>query len=366
MHARTLLGRRSLVLLVSLIVATAAPTVFDPQATASTSGPSVVAVSVRTAPAAGGPRITVYGTNFRSVRAVRFGSVKGKAVKLLSATRLSVVVPAHTAGTVHVSVATNAGASHATAASRFTYTAASAPAMPRAVPAGYVRTFSEDFNRPAPVGTFSSTYPDLSQYRGCCSTNRITVYAANKVMSASQGSAFFDLHSENGQSYSAAAVPAKSGAWINFTYGQVGFAARLDSMVGSGYKMAFLLWPATLRWTNEIDIAETEPDLSGNPYTSSLLTTSTSLGQHRFAGGDRYPINLADHRYHTFLLTWQPTKITVTVDGSIVHTYTGAAVPQQAMHFVMQTEGWLKHGAVPTGSKAVLEVPWVYINTRSH
>jgi hypothetical protein len=235
------------------------------------------------------------------------------------------------------------------------------PAIPTAVPAGYTRAFTEDFNTTAPLGTFIAKYKDFGQYGGLA-TNKSTVYSSDKVLSASHGSAFFNLHSEHGTSYAAALLPANK---LDFQYGQIGVCVRLDSSVGRGYKMAFLLWPKTNQWTNEVDFPETNPDFSANPYAASLITTARSTGPHNFVGStpDPFPINFNDHRYHTFLLDWTPTKISATVDGTYTHTYTGNAVPAQLMHFVMQTEGWIGKGPVPAHSRAVLEVPWVYINT---
>jgi hypothetical protein len=235
------------------------------------------------------------------------------------------------------------------------------PVMPTAVPSGYTRAFTEDFNTDAPLGTFTTTYKNFGEYSGLA-TNKSTVWAADKVLSASNGSAFFNMHTENGTSYAASPLPGNGK--LDFLYGQVGFSARLVSSVGSGYKMAFLLWPKTNQWTNEVDFPETNPDFSANPYAGSLNTT-TSTGPHTFVGStpDPFPMNFNDHQYHTFFLDWTPTQVSATVDGIYTHTYTGNAVPAQMMHFVMQTEGWIGKGAVPANSTATLEIPWIYINT---
>jgi hypothetical protein len=237
-----------------------------------------------------------------------------------------------------------------------------APAIPARVPTDQTRVFTENFNRTAPVGAFDSVYgSDFAEYRGCCTTNNRTVYAPEKVLSAANGSMHYHLHSEGGTSYSAAPIP---GRYLNFTYGQVGLSMRLADSVGTGYKVAFLLWPATDLWTNEVDFPEVYPDFSQGIYAASIKTTTVD-GPHIFSGGptNSSDITLSDNRYHTFLLDWRPGILTARVDGQVIATFRGSAVPAQAMHVVMQTEGWVNQGAVPAASTADIEVPWIYVNT---
>ena len=60
-----------------------------------------------------------------------------------------------------------------------------------------------------------------------------------------------------------------------FEYGQVGMAIRLDSETGpQNYKIAFLMWPTTGAWTNEVDFAETQPALGDDISVNSLLSNN--------------------------------------------------------------------------------------------
>lgn len=239
-----------------------------------------------------------------------------------------------------------------------------APAIPTAVPSGFTRAFTEDFNTPAPLGSFTSVYgSEFGEYSGCCSTNKITQYDANTVLYVQNGSMYYNLHSTNGQSYAAAPQP-----WDekSFLYGQVGISVRLDSSTGPGYKIAFLLWPATNEWSNEVDFPEVDPDFTAPVRAASLNYSPNGEGENGFDTSQdnlNTGVYLTDNKYHTFLLDWEPGKMTATIDGKVVATFTGSAVPSQAMRLSLQAEGWINQGSVPTSTVDVLEVPWVYINT---
>ena len=71
----------------------------------------------------GGTPITVHGTSFRPGKTtVKFGTIKGSTVKVTSPTTLTVVAPAHTAGSVNVRVITPNGVSPITSHDTYTFT----------------------------------------------------------------------------------------------------------------------------------------------------------------------------------------------------------------------------------------------------
>ena len=235
-----------------------------------------------------------------------------------------------------------------------------APAIPTAVPSGFKRAFTEDFNTPAPLGSFDSVYgSEFGEYSGCCSTNGVTRYSSSKVLYVQNGSLYYNLHSERRRSYAAAPQP-----WDekSFLYGQYGVSVRLDSSTGPGYKIAFLLWPATNQWTNEVDFPEVDPDFT-DPVSASSLNTTTARGAHTVCGRLNTGTYLSDNKYHTFLLTWTPGSMTASIDGKVVETFPASCIPSQPMRLSLQAEGWINSGAVPSSTVDVLEVPWVYINT---
>ena len=101
------------------------------------SPPTVISVSPAGGPPAGGTRVTISGTNFTHVLVVKFGTAKGKAVRVLSSTRIAVTAPAHAAGFVIVGVTTSYGTSPVRVSARYRYAARAAVAeiSPQPVPA---------------------------------------------------------------------------------------------------------------------------------------------------------------------------------------------------------------------------------------
>ncbi|WP_373377784.1 putative Ig domain-containing protein [Cupriavidus nantongensis] len=85
--------------------------------------PTVTGVTPSSGPASGGTAVTVTGTNFAGVTAVRFGAAAASFV-VNSPTSLSATAPAGAAGTVDVTVTTAGGTSAISAADRFTYVSA--------------------------------------------------------------------------------------------------------------------------------------------------------------------------------------------------------------------------------------------------
>ena len=86
------------------------------------SAPTVTKVSPAEGPLAGGTTVTVTGSGFTSVTAVKFGTKTGTAISRKSATQLTVVDPSGSAGAVTVSVTAAGGTGTLPAA--FTYVAA--------------------------------------------------------------------------------------------------------------------------------------------------------------------------------------------------------------------------------------------------
>ncbi len=242
----------------------------------------------------------------------------------------------------------------------------SAPAMPAAAPSGYSRIFTEDFNTPAPVGDFDNVYGDeFGEYNGGpAGDGSEATYEPNEVLSVANGSLFYDLHTDSsGTAVTAAPQPMNQ---QGFEYGQVGMAIKLDSETGpQNYKIAFLMWPTSGAWTNEVDFAETQPDFGDDISVNSLL--SNDAPNFDMADGNQDTgVNLNDGKYHTFLVTWTPSELTVSIDGITKATFpaSSGADPAQEMRVSLQAEGWIPGGdaAISPSSTATVEVPYIYIN----
>ncbi len=90
--------------------------------TAANPAPTIKTIKPTSAPTTGGKRVTITGTGFASGLQVLFGGVAGTSVVLKGSTSLTVMAPAHAAGTVDIVVRNPDGRS-ATAAGAFRYTA---------------------------------------------------------------------------------------------------------------------------------------------------------------------------------------------------------------------------------------------------
>ena len=110
--------------------ARAAVLLYGPSAAAPGAGlaaahaPVVSSVSPSAGPLSGGGTVTVLGSGFTSVKAVKFGAAAGTRVKVVSSGKLTVIAPAHAAGTVDVRVTAAAGTSAVSAHDRYAYDAA--------------------------------------------------------------------------------------------------------------------------------------------------------------------------------------------------------------------------------------------------
>ncbi|MBH0777916.1 IPT/TIG domain-containing protein [Nocardia bovistercoris] len=82
-------------------------------------GPQLTGVNPNSGPLAGGTAVTLTGTNFTGATAVRFGTTPATSFTVVSATQITAVAPAGSAGAVDVTVVTPGGA--ATLAKSFFY-----------------------------------------------------------------------------------------------------------------------------------------------------------------------------------------------------------------------------------------------------
>ena len=86
-------------------------------------GPTITSISVRTGPASGGTKVSIVGTGLTGVTAVSFGGTPATAIKANGkGTKVTVVSPAHTGGTVDIIVTTVVGPTLPGSADEFTYT----------------------------------------------------------------------------------------------------------------------------------------------------------------------------------------------------------------------------------------------------
>jgi subtilase family serine protease len=85
--------------------------------------PTVTKVEPHEGPTTGATTVTITGTNFTGASEVKFGPTAAKSFKVVSATSITAESPAHSAGTVNVTVTTTGGKSATGSADDFTYVA---------------------------------------------------------------------------------------------------------------------------------------------------------------------------------------------------------------------------------------------------
>ncbi|MGX9774013.1 IPT/TIG domain-containing protein [Janthinobacterium aestuarii] len=83
--------------------------------------PTITGVTPASGPASGGTAVTITGTGFTGVTALKFGANNGVAVTVVNATTMTATSPAGSAGTVNVTVTAAGGTSATDAANQFTY-----------------------------------------------------------------------------------------------------------------------------------------------------------------------------------------------------------------------------------------------------
>jgi hypothetical protein len=86
--------------------------------------PTIISVSPTSGPTTGGTAVTLTGTKFSRATAVMFGPSAATSYTVHSATQITAIAPAGSAGTVDVTVTTPGGTSTTSAADQYTYIAA--------------------------------------------------------------------------------------------------------------------------------------------------------------------------------------------------------------------------------------------------
>ena len=92
------------------------------------SAPAVSSLGTSSGSTAGGTVVVISGSNFTGATDVSFGGEPAD-FEVISATQIEAVAPSHAAGTIHVTVETQAGTSAVSSNDQFTYNAASAPTV---------------------------------------------------------------------------------------------------------------------------------------------------------------------------------------------------------------------------------------------
>jgi len=123
---------------------------------------------------------------------------------------------------------------------------------------GWKQIFSDDFNTPAPLGSFLNVYATQwdAYPEPYNDTSKHGMYSPQKTLSVANGLLNIHMHTEGGIPRVAAPTPRISGPgtspWTGVIYGR--FSARMRADPVHGYKTAWLLWPDSERWPDDGEI----------------------------------------------------------------------------------------------------------------
>ena len=168
----------------------------------------------------------------------------------------------------------------------------------------------------------------------------------NSQVSVGNGMLDIGITRQADGSWSTGGVSTTPNQWnpgFAFTYGKVEIMAKMSAEV-TGMGPCFLLWPAAQGvWPPELDILEA-------PKGNGMVTQHWADPK---TGGDVYESHNYDvdlTQWHVYGLEWTPDRVTMTIDGQAMHTYT-QNIPTQKMtvglqgHVGAASDTW--YGGVP-------------------
>jgi hypothetical protein len=222
---------------------------------------------------------------------------------------------------------------------------------------GWNQTGAQDFSVPAAPGQVGDIYgSDMRGYAGFADSSGRGSYVPDKVLSVKDGHLDYFLHAEAGSPRVASVIPF---GYDGKTYGRYSIRFRYDSM--PGYKIAFLLWPASDNW-NEGEIDWPEGGLDGPLYGNSAIKGSLTEGPMKFDPPERKFTSTGPGEWHVATTEWTPGKVKWFYDDHLIdQTTLPAGVPDTPMRWTLQAETSDRaDGTYPAASTSGhLQVDWV-------
>ncbi len=220
---------------------------------------------------------------------------------------------------------------------------------------GWKFVFGDNFETPAPLGTFLDkygskwgAYPFPYQDTSHEVRSDPGYYYPQKTLSVANGimDAWMHYDAALGKYLVAAPIPKLP----TMQYGK--FILRLRSDDIAGYKVTPLLWPDSENGDDgEINLPE--GTLNGADFKAFYHPEGgAKAGQAEFSTG------VNSHQWHTFETDWSPGKVDLIVDGESIGSATNS-VPSKPMHWVLQFETQIKKTPPPQSSQGHIQVDWV-------
>ncbi|WP_228395090.1 glycoside hydrolase family 16 protein, partial [Modestobacter roseus] len=220
-------------------------------------------------------------------------------------------------------------------------------ALPTSDLPGWDLVLSEGFDRPSALGSFARDYRGWAGYDGARDTSKNGQYNSAATTSVSGGILDKHLHSTG----SGAQVMALTPPIASQTYGRYAVRFRMDQV--PGYKVAWLLWPASDNWAEgEIDFPEGSVGGKAHGYSHDVNGNPSRNAWYMDSG-------MSMTSWRTAVIEWTPDSVTFAMDGKTWTTTDRSAIPTDPMRWVLQTETELSGGAPARGASGHVQIDWV-------
>jgi hypothetical protein len=225
---------------------------------------------------------------------------------------------------------------------------------------GWRLLVSEDFDTDAALGQFAEAYPGWAGYDGWRDTSRGLgrptaqkgAYDSATTVTVRGGVLDEHLHTAGKTPQVVALTPQLAGLDGNVqTHGR--YAVRFRAEEAPGYKLAWLLWPASDDWSQgELDFPEGDAGGQINGYAHDVTGSPSSNAWAVDTG-----TSMVD--WHTAVIEWSPGRLTYSLDDRSWTTTDPAAIPTDPMGWVLQTETQLEAAAPDPSVSGHVFIDWV-------
>jgi Glycosyl hydrolases family 16 len=248
---------------------------------------------------------------------------------------------------------------------------ASDPAALQAMPVGdlpgWKQIFTEDFTKgDVPLGAFpgpayqanwSAGYKDGTPDTAGQTSGGKSGYYPSKVLSVTNGTLDWFMHSENGVFMGAAPTPKIPNASTappranSLLYGRVSVRFKADSL--AGYKTAWLFWPDSGVWPRDGEIDFPEGDLADTLYGAAHFANPDPSAFDQFDSTSPFT------SWHVATTEWSPGRVEFLLDGQSLGVST-TRIPATPMHYILQTEACLPTCPLPQ-TQGHVSLDWIAI-----